>query len=138
MSILDDVKVGDVFYVPRYSGYGREVTSIHKLTVVSTPKTLVRLVEERAADREYRAMRSRNEHTTDWPILVSAAGEYGIREAYPGDHPEIEKARDALERRNCRTKARNEIEAALRGLRYDNSSEALRHCRRAIEWLEKS
>lgn len=138
MSILDDVKVGDVFYLPRYSGYGREVVSIHKLTVVSTPKTLVRLVDEGPADREYRAMRSRNEGVNDWPILVGTADEYGIREAYPGDHPEIEKARDALKRRNCRTKARNEIEAALKALRYDNSSEALRHCRQAIEWLEKS
>ena len=136
MSILDDVKVGDVFYVPR--GYNREVTSIHKLTVISTPKTLVRLVEEGPAEREYRAMRSRNEHMTDWPILVRMTGEYGTREAYPDDHPTVEKARDALKRRNCRLKARSEIEEALKVLRYDNSSEALRHCRQAIEWLEKS
>ena len=136
MSILDDVKVGDVFYLPYYSG--SEVTSIRKLTVVSTPKTLVRLVEEGPGDREYRAMRNRHEHLTDWPILVSTVHDYGMREAYPGDHPTVEKARDALKRRNCRLKARNEIEEALKVLRYANSSEALRHCRQAIEWLEKS
>lgn len=148
MSILDDVKVGDVFYVPRYSGYGRsEITTIRKLTVVSTPKTLVRLIEEGPRGSEYRAMRSRNEHMTDWPILVGAVDEYGMRKAYPGDHPMVEKARDDLKRRAsrddlkrraCRLRARSEIEVALKVLRYDNSSEALRHCRQAIEWLERS
>ena len=127
-----------MLYLPRYSGYGREAISIHKLTVVSTPKTLVRLVDEGPADREYRAMRSRNEGVNDWPILVGTADEYGIREAYPGDHPEIEKARDALKRRNCRTKAVTCLDAAQRAMRQHEPQEALEHCRQAVEWLEKS
>lgn len=105
MSMIDEVEVGDIFYVPLYQG-GREMRYVRKLTVASTPATMVRLVADNSEHIQYRAMRNKQHRAPDGCLMARQAGLDGDEVTlYPEGHSKVADFRFEAERVRRRNRA---------------------------------
>lgn len=130
--LMDQIKVGDVFYAAYGGGFGSKIRGVVKYTVVSTPKTMIRVkgdngVEDRVMRRRY--------GTDGWPLLTSG----GRTNLYPEGHPKVAEFQAAAERSRTLSEAGLALDRAQKALRAEDilgTAVSLRQALEALEGLE--
>lgn len=115
--LMDQIKVGDVFYAAYGGGFGSKIRGVVKYTVVSTPKTMIRVkgdngVEDRVMRRRY--------GTDGWPLLTSG----GQTSLYPEGHPKVAEFQAAAARSRALSQAGLALNQAQKALRAEDIDEA--------------